>query len=70
MKFDTDWDNLVVAESLRLNIVKGRILGEVKRHLSPHQYRAFIRARRISSLDAIALINLARSYGESVNNGR
>jgi len=68
MNFDSDWDRLVVAESLRLNIVKGKILWGVKSTVTPQEYRAFIRARRISSLDAIALINLARSYGE-ISNG-
>lgn len=67
MNFENDWDTLVVAEALRLSIVKGKILWNAKQHLSPRRYRAFIRARRISTLDAIALINLARSYGEIAN---
>lgn len=65
MNFASDWDRLVVTESLRLNIVKGKILWRVKSTVTPQEYRAFIRARHISSLDAIALINLARLYGES-----
>lgn len=68
MNFDSDWDRLVVAESLRVNIVKGKILWRIKSTVTPQEYRAFIRTRRISSLDAIALINLARSYGE-IRNG-
>jgi len=65
MSLEDDWEALVVAESLRLNIIKGKLLWRAKTLLPPHQYRAFIRLRRIASLDAIALIKLARAYGEA-----